>query len=113
MIAEKKKKLKKSVQVIDIINPLEDAKEGVSTTFKLVTSALTLVSALAWNDAIKGVFEMFKEDQYLKQAGMWAPFIYAILVTFITVIILNRLNKIQENIKKKEVKKEEANKENK
>lgn len=102
MIVEKKKKHKKAVKVIDIINPLEDAKEGVSTTFKLLTSALTLVSALAWNDAIKGIFEMFKEDQYLKQAGMWAPFLYAILVTFITVIIINKLNKFQDNIKQKE-----------
>ena len=106
MIAEKKKIHKKPVKVINIINPLEDAKEGVSTTFKLLTSALTLVSALAWNDAIKGIFEMLKEDQYLKQAGMWAPFIYAILVTFVTVIIINRLNKIQDNIGKKEAKEE-------
>lgn len=106
MIAEKKKIHKKPVKVINIINPLEDAREGVSTTFKLLTSALTLVSALAWNDAIKGIFEMFKEDQYLKQAGMWAPFIYAILVTFVTVVIINRLNKIQDNIGKKEAKEE-------
>jgi ABC-type uncharacterized transport system fused permease/ATPase subunit len=99
-----KKKTKKAVKVIDILNPLEDAREGVSTTFKLLTSALTLVSALAWNDAIKGIFEMFKEDQYLQQAGIWAPFIYAILVTFVTVIIINRLNKIQDNINKKDSK---------
>jgi|OpeIllAssembly_1097287.scaffolds.fasta_scaffold1176433_2 hypothetical protein len=96
-------KVKKGdISVVDILNPLEDAKQGVSTTFKLVTAALTLVSALAWNDAIKGVFTILQEDQYLKQAGFLAPFIYAWLVTLVTVIIINRLEKISKKIAKKE-----------
>lgn len=95
---EKKKQLK----VIDVLNPLgEDAKESVGTTLKLVISALTLVSALAWNDAIKGLFETIKADPLLQSLGLLAPFVYAILVTVLTVFIIRKLEKVDENIKKR------------
>ena len=47
-----KKNKTKISGAMEILNPLDDAKESVSTTVKLVVSALTLVSALAWNEAI-------------------------------------------------------------
>jgi hypothetical protein len=95
-------KIKDKKSFLDVINPLDDAKEAFSTTFKLVASALTLVSALAWNEAIKGVFESLKENLYLKQVGIFAPFVYALFITIITVIIINRIEKFQEKLDKKE-----------
>ena len=83
---------------IDIIYPFSDAKEGISTSIKLVVSALTLVSALAWNDAIKGVFESLKNNELFKSIGFAAPFLYAILVTLLTVIIINRIQKVEKKM---------------
>ena len=83
---------------LQILNPLDDSKESVSTTFKLVISALTLVSALAWNDAIKGIFELLKENELLKATGFLAPFLYALIVTLITILIINKITKIDKKI---------------
>lgn len=47
----------------------------------LITSAFGLVAALAWNDAIKGIFEHY----YKKGEGLKAQIIYASIVTIIAV----------------------------
>jgi hypothetical protein len=100
------KKNKSKIQnTLQILNPLEDAKDSVSTTVKLVISALTLVSALAWNEAIKGVFELLKENEIFKSTGFLAPFLYAIIVTVLTILVINRIQKIEKKIVIKEKKK--------
>ena len=86
-----KKNNKGITNTLQILNPLEDTNESISTTVKLVISALTLVSALAWNEAIKGIFESLKENDLLKNTGILAPFIYAILVSLITIISINKI----------------------
>jgi len=101
-----KKNNTKLKETFDVLNPLVDAKESVSTTFKLVISALALVSALAWNEAIKGIFDLLKQNELFKNAGFAAPFIYAILVTLFTIFIINRIQKFEKKLKdKKEIKK--------
>jgi len=96
------KKNKQSFKdTLQIINPLEDTKDSISTTVKLVISALTLVSALAWNEAIKGIFELLKENEFLKNTGFLAPFVYAIVVTLITILVINKIQKIEKKISKK------------
>lgn len=110
---KKLNKTKKQIKIVDVLNPLgEDAKESVGTTFKLVTSALALVSALAWNEAIKGVFELMKEDALLKSLGVLSPFIYAILVTIITVFVIRKIESINKRIIDKDKKKQEKKKSN-
>jgi Flp pilus assembly pilin Flp len=104
---KKEKELKKSnLADFVLINPLEEARTGISTTFKLITSALTLVAALAWNEAIKSIFETF--GQYISGADIWGKLVYALLITFVTVLIINRIEKIQATVVKDEVKKEIA-----
>lgn len=104
----------RKVKVVDVLNPLgEDARESVTTTFKLLTSALTLVSALAWNEAIKGVFELMKGSLIWESLGVVSPFVYAILVTLITVIAINKLESINKGIIEKAIGKKEKAKENK
>jgi len=49
---------------------------------KLMLGSLAMVSALAWNSAFQTFFE---NNKYLKKGGPW---IYAISVTSICVIIL-------------------------
>lgn len=100
-----KKTKSKIKEAINILNPIEDAKDSVSTTVKLIVSALSLVAALAWNEAIKGVFDLLKQNVVFKDLGFLAPFIYAILVTLVTIVIINKVQKIETKIVKKKSKK--------
>jgi len=94
-----------SKTTLQILNPLDDAKESVSTSVKLIISALTLVSALAWNEAIKGIFELLKENALLKSTGFLAPFLYALVVTILTILVINNIQKIEKKlVMKKKVK---------
>ncbi|MCL2031855.1 MAG: DUF5654 family protein [Methanomassiliicoccaceae archaeon] len=61
----------------------ETKLQFVTTFSALITAAFGLVAALAWNEAIKeAVKQVFGEN-----SGLWALFIYAILVTVMAVIM--------------------------
>lgn len=64
----------------------------------LITSAFGLVAALAWNDAIKGA---------IKNSGLerYGPWIYAISITLLAVLITIILSRIAEKAKSLEIKK--------
>lgn len=63
-------------------------------TFTLVTAALSLVAALAWNDAIQSLFrEIFGEA-----ASIYAKFFYAVIVTVLSVLLVTRLSRLSEKI---------------
>ncbi|MCG2693045.1 DUF5654 family protein [Candidatus Parcubacteria bacterium] len=70
----------------------------------LVTAGFGLVAALAWNEAIKKLFETI----FGKQSNLIAMFGYAIIVTVIVVLAtvkLGRLvNKVKEELNKEEKK---------
>lgn len=50
----------------------------------LITTAFGLVAALAWNDAIKSLFIEGGSLYFLAKGGPW---IYAILVTIIAILV--------------------------
>ena len=58
----------------------------------LITSALGLVTALAWNEAFKNYFQNHKT---LKKYGPW---IYAISVTIFSVILVIVISKLKNGI---------------
>jgi len=59
-------------------------------TITLILGGFALVAALAWNEAIKSLFE-----QMLKNSGtLIGKFAYALLVTLIVVIVSMQLQKI-------------------
>ena len=58
-------------------------KEILDKFAALVTAAFGLVSALAWNDAIKAVFK----EIFGKEDAVGPMLIYAIIVTIIAVIL--------------------------
>ena len=59
-------------------------------TITLILGGFALVAALAWNEAIKSLFE-----QLLKSSGtLIGKFIYALLVTLIVVIVSIQLQRI-------------------
>ena len=66
-------------------------KNTISVIIIFVSSAMALVVALAWNEAFKDLFESNKE---LKKYGPW---VYAILVTLICVLVINILSKMKKN----------------
>jgi len=68
--------------------------EQMSTLF---LGALSLVAALAWNDAVQSLFKVIFKDQ----SGVVAKFSYAVIITLIVVIVSWRLMKISEKYSKK------------
>lgn len=95
------------------INPVVEAKESFNITLKLLISALTLVSALAWNEAIKAVFNYLRDLFPTSQgrvAETIALFLYALLVTVITVFAIRRLENLKKTFSKGEKEKPEKNK---
>lgn len=65
-------------------------KEVRDKTFGYIMTALGFVVALAWNDAIKTLIQNIFP---LNKDGLWAKFIYAILLTVIIVIATIYLTK--------------------
>lgn len=66
-------------------------------TTELLTAALSLVAALAWNDAIQSLFK-----QIFGEAGsLYVKFAYAIFITALIVFISMRLTKLTQAIRNK------------
>ena len=89
----------------------------IDKLFTPISTSFGLVIGLAWNNAVKNLFDRY----YLAGEGTWALFSYAIVVTIIGVIVIlslehtgeklksiniGPLNKTKENIKVAEEKKE-------
>lgn len=68
------------------------AKEKMAT---LILAGFGLVAALAWNDAIQTFFNFL----FPKSQEIIGKFVYALLVTFIVVIISLQLQKISRDNK--------------
>lgn len=66
--------------------------EKIST---LVVAGFGLVAALAWNNAIKKLFELI----FGKQSNIFAMFGYAILITIIVVVVTIKLGQTTRKIK--------------
>lgn len=66
----------------------------------LATSALGLVAALAWNDAVQAVFK----EYFPAGSGVVAKFTYAIFISVIVILLtinLTRLANLAKNERKK------------
>jgi hypothetical protein len=68
----------------------------------LMTGAMGLVAALAWNDAIRKLFERVFGTQ--GSGDITAMFIYAAIVTAAVVVVTYRLARIVEKMKKRKEK---------
>jgi len=62
----------------------------------LMASAFGLIAALAWNDAIKGLFAPGGPLYLFAASGPW---VYAIIVTVVAVIATVCIGKIAERVK--------------
>lgn len=66
--------------------------EFISKITTLLTAGFGLVAALAWNDAIQGLFKLIP----FKNTEVGAKFAYAIFITIIIVLIVFYANRIGE-----------------
>ena len=78
--------------------PEIEKQKVLDRTLTLVTSATTLVTALAWNEAAKSVFA---EGGRLFWMHKWGPFVYAVIVTIASVIAINAVATAYEKLKAK------------
>jgi hypothetical protein len=70
----------------------------VEKVITLMTGAMGLVAALAWNDAMRKLFERIFGTQ--GSGDVTAMFIYAAVVTAAVVLVTYRLTKFAEKVKK-------------
>ena len=60
---------------------------------KLIIASLGFITALSWNDAFQN---FFKKNKYLNSYGPW---VYAIIITIITVLIITKIRIIKKWLK--------------
>jgi hypothetical protein len=86
--------IEKKLQPIKRIkNEVEEVKKELKEkTITLILGGFGLVAALAWNEAIKSLFETFfpKKSELI----LIGKFIYALIVTIIVVLVSLQLRKI-------------------
>ncbi len=71
--------------------------EAVEKVTALITSALGLVAALAWNSAILKLFEVI----FGSQSDLVAMFVYAVSVTVLAVVIIIYFTRFMTRLKTK------------
>jgi len=71
----------------------ETGEEFRKTVITLILGGFGLVTALAWNEAIRSFFDTFFPKG---GGGLIGKFIYAIIITVVVVIVSLQLKKISE-----------------
>jgi hypothetical protein len=64
----------------------------LGTMISLATVAFGLIAAGAWNKFIADFIALFLRPG----AGLWAEFIYAVIITIIAIFVVNSLGKLAE-----------------
>lgn len=72
----------------------------IERVYELLTAALSLVAALAWNDAAQSLFKIIFGDA----GSVYAKFLYAILITTVIVFTVSRLNKMTKTLRSRLIK---------
>ena len=69
-------------------------KELIDQMVTLATSGFGLVAALAWNEAVQTFVKTNVEPYFPSQSGVISKFLYALLITFLAVIITYQLSRL-------------------
>ena len=72
----------------------EIKKQFAKQILTLVTSGFGLVAALAWNEVIKEIVDVYIKPFFGEGSGLVSLFIYALFVTVLVVIVTYQLSKI-------------------
>lgn len=76
----------------DSLSLRHDLAERVSA---LATAGFGLVAALAWNDAIQGLFQVL----FGTASSLVAKFLYAIIITLMVVLVTRHLGRLTDRLK--------------
>lgn len=87
--------LQSAIKLNNMTNDLK--KEIIEKLTTLATAGFGLVAALAWNDAIQSFFKQIFGDQ----SGVWAKFIYAIIITILVVVVTTQLGRLANKLNDK------------
>ena len=71
-------------------------RQFAKKTLVLVTSGFGLVAALAWNEVIKEVVKVYIKPLFGESSGLISLVIYAVLITFLAVLVTYNLSKVAE-----------------
>lgn len=77
-------------------------KQVIEKLAALLTAAFGLIAALAWNDAIKALFKGpcgAEGAGALCKLSAGGPWVYAIIVTIIAIVVTIQIGKVAENAK--------------
>ena len=74
-------------------------RQFLKQTLTLVSAAFSLVAALAWNSAIQAFIQRVYPE---KVAGVKSEFLYAIVITLVTVAVTVWFGSIDKRIEKSE-----------
>jgi len=89
-------KKSKSTKKNNKVNVL--SQEIAIQTLTLASSALGLVAALAWNEAITEYINIYIKPHLAKGSGVISLFIYAIFITAITVLIAMQMARAKKKL---------------
>jgi hypothetical protein len=74
------------------------SQEIAIQTLTLASSALGLVAALAWNQAITEYVNVYIKPYFAKGSGVISLFIYALFITAITVIVALQMARVKKRL---------------
>lgn len=80
-------------------------KSLITQMIMLSTGGFGVVVALAWNEFIKNVVEVYIKPYLGQGSGVWSLFIYAVAVTIVAVLVTMQLTIIQRQFEKDRSKK--------
>lgn len=69
-------------------------RELIGQFITLSTSGFGLVTALAWNETVQAFVKEYVEKYFPAGSGVLSKFLYAILITFLAVVITYQLSRI-------------------
>lgn len=104
MTKSKDKKVEQHA-LLDFRQAAREFRNTFASTTTLFMSSLTLVAGLAWNDFAKALFSRL-ERQFSGWGETIGLFLYALVVSIIVVLVVQRLKKIQEAVGGESIKKE-------
>ena len=82
-------------------------KQFLKQTLTLISAAFSLVAALAWNSAIQSLIQRIYPE---KVAGVKSMFLYAVVITIVTVMVTFWAGSIDKKLDKGKEKQEESKK---
>ena len=75
---------------IPVLIPPETIKKNLSTRLpEIIIGSLTLVAALAWNDAFQSLINYYVPEKYKGKSNVWVKLLYSLALTIVIIIVIS------------------------